>query len=135
WAAPAPRATAAIEAAARAGGLTDAAVAAAKTAAAIMGMNGIYHRATHLMTHPEYRAMPARLRMTGAMSPGVARLDFELCELAVSAIVGCGACLDAHERAARSEGASAAAVHATLRIAAVVNAVGRVLAAEAAAAS
>src|SRR5215469_18697104 len=49
----------AVEAAARAAGLSQAALDAAKAAAAIMGMNNVYYRALHLMKNPEYRTMPA----------------------------------------------------------------------------
>ena len=61
----------AIEAAARAAGLSDDALAGAKAAAAIMGMNNVYYRALHLMQNPEYRTMPARLRMNVIANPGV----------------------------------------------------------------
>ena len=123
----------AFEAAASAAGLSDDAKDAAKAAAAIMGMNNVYHRAIHLMTEGRYRGMPARLRMNIIRDPGVGKADFELYELAVSAINGCGACLDAHERALRERhGLPDLAVQAALRIAAVVNAVSRVTAAEAA---
>ena len=67
-------------------------------------------------------------------NPGVDKADFELWSLTVSAINGCGACLDSHEAELRKHGVSALAVQAALRIAAVVHAVSRVLAAEEAAA-
>jgi alkyl hydroperoxide reductase subunit D len=120
----------AIETAASEAGLSETALTAAKTAAAIMGMNNIYHRAIHLMENAEYRSMPARLRMSAAASPGVEAADFELWELAVSAIHACGACLDAHEAALKRHGVSALQIQAALRIAAVVHAVSRVMAAE-----
>src|SRR3546814_8461711 len=43
--------------------LEPAAYDAAKTAAAIMGMNNIYYRFVHLSSSPDYKTMPARLRM------------------------------------------------------------------------
>jgi alkyl hydroperoxide reductase subunit D len=103
---------------------------AAKAAAAIMGMNNIYYRALHIMHNQEYRAIPARLRMNILASPGAPKLDFELWSLAVSAINGCGACLDSHEGELRKHGLGAPEVQTALRIAAVVNAVSRVVAAE-----
>ena len=105
---------------------------AARAAAAIMGMNNIYYRALHLMHNQEYRTLPAKLRMNVIANPGAAKLDFELWCTAVSAIHGCGACLDAHENTLREHGATNVQVQASLRIAAVVHAVGRVLAGEAA---
>ena len=110
--------------------LSPEALTAAKAAAAIMAMNNVYYRALHLMTNPEYRTLPARLRMNVIANPGVKKVDFELWCTAVSAINGCGMCLDAHEAELRKHGTPAASVQAALRIAAVVNAVARVLAAE-----
>lgn len=123
----------AIETEARTAGLSDAALTAAKAAAAIMGMNNVYYRSLHLLSNPEYRTLPARLRMNVIASPGVEKVDFELWSTAVSAINGCGACLDAHEGELKKHGAPAQQIQAAIRIAAVVNAVSRVLAAEAAA--
>jgi len=123
----------AVEASATEAGLGDTARAAAKAAAAIMAMNNVYYRALHLMQNPEYRTLPARLRMNIMANPGVDKADFELWSLVVSAVNGCGACLDSHEAELKKRGVSAPAVQAGVRIAAVVNAVSRVLAAEAAA--
>ena len=126
-----PTTVKAVEAAAA---LSPEAKTAAKAAAAMMGMNNIYYRALHLMGNAEYRTLPARLRMNIMASPGVDKTDFELWCLAVSAINGCGACLDAHEAELRQRGLTAPQVQTALRIAAVIHAVSRVLAAEAAAA-
>jgi alkyl hydroperoxide reductase subunit D len=120
---------------AAAAGLSEEALSAAKAAAAIMGMNNVYYRALHLISNPEYRTLPARLRMNVIANPGVEKVDFELWCTAVSAVNGCGACLDSHEGELKKHGVPAQQVQAALRIAAVVNAVSRVLAAEAAAAS
>ena len=122
----------AIEAAAIEAGLSEEARTAAKAAAAIMGMNNVYYRALHLMKNPEYQTLPARLRMNVVSNPGVEKIDFELWSLAVSAINGCGVCLDAHETELKKRGLPNVAIQAALRIAAVVNAVSRVMAAEAA---
>ena len=103
---------------------------AAKAAAAIMGMNNVYYRSLHLLHNQEYRTLPARLRMNVLANPGAPKLDFELWSTAVSAINGCGACLDSHEGELRKHGATNVQVQAALRIGAVVNAVSRVIAAE-----
>ncbi len=105
------------EAAAR---LAPQAQEAARAAAAIMGMNNVYYRSVHLASNQEYAKMPARLRMNVIGNPGVPKTDFELWCLAVSAINGCGACIDAHEKVLRESGVSAEAVHAALRYAAIV---------------
>ena len=129
-----PHVVKAIERAAADAGLIEAAKTAAKAASAIMSMNNIYYRAIHIMQNPEYQTMPAHLRMTAISQPGVERADFELWSLAVSAVNGCGACLDAHEAELRKMAVPSAAIQASLRIAAVVNAASRVMAGEAAAA-
>jgi len=102
--------------------LTPQAQQAAKTAAAIMAMNNVYYRSIHLIGDAEYGKMPARLRMTAIGNPGVEKLDFELYCLAVSAVNGCGMCLEAHVREVVAKGASREAVQDALRIAAVVHA-------------
>ena len=107
--------------------LSNAALTAARTAAALMGMNNIYYRFVHLASNPEYGSLPARLRMQGLANPGVDKLDFELWSLAVSAVNGCGKCIDAHERELRTGGASALQVQDAVRIAAVLYAIAAVL--------
>ena len=96
---------------------------AAKAAAAIMAMNNVYYRFTHLVSDPQYATMPAKLRMNALAKPGVERADFELWSVAVSAINGCGACIDSHEKVLRKSGISAEAIQAAVRIASVVHAV------------
>ena len=129
-----PAVVKAVNAAAAEAGLGEEAQTAAKAAAAIMGMNNIYYRALHLMENHEYRTLPARLRMNILGNPGAPKADFELWSLAVSAVNGCGMCLDAHEVELKKHGVSNVQIQAALRIAAVVNAVSRVVAGEAAAA-
>jgi lipoyl-dependent peroxiredoxin subunit D len=107
--------------------LTEAAFLAAETAAAIMGMNNIYYRFLHLASNERYRTMPARLRMNGIRTHGVEQLDFELWCVAVSAINGCGACVDSHEKVVREKGLSEEVIVASVRIASVIHAVAAVL--------
>jgi alkyl hydroperoxide reductase subunit D len=95
---------------------------AARAAAAIMGMNNIYYRFTHLAGSEDYQRMPARLRMNAMAKPGVEKADFELWSLAVSAINGCGMCIASHEKVLREHGVSAEQIQAAVRIAAVVHA-------------
>ena len=122
-----------IAAAAEAAGVSNEALTAARAAAAIMGMNNVYYRSLHLLSNPEYRTLPARLRMNVIANPGAEKVDFELWCTAVSAVNGCGACLDSHEAELRKHGVAAARIQTALRIASVVNAVSRVIAAEKAA--
>lgn len=111
--------------------LSPEALQAAKAAASIMGMNNIYYRFTHLV-HGDYAQMPAKLRMNVMARPGVEKTDFELWSLAVSAINGCGMCMESHEKVLLQHGVSKEAVQAAVRIAAVVHAVAATLDAEAA---
>jgi lipoyl-dependent peroxiredoxin subunit D len=112
--------------------LSAQALAAAKTAAALMGMNNIYYRFLHLTSNEKYSTIPARLRMQGIRSHGVDQLDFELWCTAVSAINGCGACVDSHEKVIREKGMTEEAIAAAVRIGSVIHAVAAVLDAEAA---
>jgi alkyl hydroperoxide reductase subunit D len=100
---------------------------AAKTVAAIMGMNNIFYRFQHLSSNPRYSEMGARLRMNGLRGHGLEEVDFELWALAVSAINGCGKCVDAHEKVVREKGATEELVLAVVRVASVVHAIGAVL--------
>ena len=117
----------AVDAAAQAAGLGPEALTAAKAAAAIMGMNNVYYRFLHLVEDGEYAKLPARLRMNVLGNPGIAKADFELLSLAVSAINGCGTCVASHERQLRAHGLEREAVQSAVRIAATVHAVARVL--------
>jgi alkyl hydroperoxide reductase subunit D len=92
-----------------------------------MAMNNVYYRFLHLVENEEYGKLPAKLRMNAIASHGISRADFELWCLAVSAINGCGMCIESHERAVRKDGMTAEQVQAAVRIAAVVNAVAAVL--------
>jgi alkyl hydroperoxide reductase subunit D len=100
---------------------------AAKAACATMSMNNVYYRFTDLAGNEDYARLPAKLRMNVIGNPGIAKADFELFCLAVSAINGCGKCVSAHERTLRQQGLSAEAVQSAARIAAVVHAVAVVL--------
>jgi alkyl hydroperoxide reductase subunit D len=109
--------------------LSPESLTAAKAAAAIMAMNNVYYRFTHLVGG-DYPNMPAKLRMNVMARPGVDKATFELWSLAVSAINGCGMCMESHERAVRQHGLTAEQVQASVRIAAVVHAVAATLDAE-----
>jgi alkyl hydroperoxide reductase subunit D len=111
--------------------LSPAAIGAAKAAASIMAMNNIYYRFVHLATDPDYATMPARLRMNVIANPGVDKTDFELWSLAVSAINGCGKCIDAHDQVLRKAEVSRAAIQQAVRIASVIHAVAATLDGEA----
>ena len=107
--------------------LSPEAVQAAKAAAAVMAMNNVYYRFVHLSSNTTYQTMPARLRMNIIANPGVDKISFELWSLAVSAINGCGACIDSHEQHVLNAGLSAAQIQTAVRIAATLHAAAAVL--------
>lgn len=110
--------------------LSAEALEAAKAAASIMAMNNIYYRAKHLLGDEEYDSMPAKLRMTVIGKPGVDQHLFELWSFAVSAITGCGMCLQSHDKTLRGGDTPRETIHEVLRIASVVHAAAVTLDAE-----
>jgi alkyl hydroperoxide reductase subunit D len=107
--------------------LTPQALDAAKSAAAVMGMNNIYYRFLHLTSNEKYRTMRAGLRMNAIRTHGVELLDFELWCLAVSAVNGCGACVDSHEKVLREKGFGEEKVLAGVRVASLLHTIATVL--------
>jgi len=100
--------------------LSPEALNAARIAHSLMAMNNIYYRFTYLSSQPDYKTMPAKLRMTAMANPGVDKADFELWALAVSVVNGCAVCVDRHEKVLRGHGITAEQIQAAARIAAVV---------------
>ena len=99
---------------------------AARAAAAVMAMNNVYYRFVHLVSNPEYGKLPARLRMNAIGSHGIAKEEFELMSLAISAMNGCGMCIDSHERVLLEHGVKPEAIQSAVRIAAVMKALATV---------
>ncbi|TVQ82554.1 MAG: alkyl hydroperoxide reductase [Micavibrio sp.] len=101
--------------------------AAAQSAAAVMAMNNVYYRFVHLVSDTQYQQMPAGLRMSVVGNPGIEKRDFELYSLAVSAINGCGMCIDAHVKQVTDAGITKEGVQHSIRIAAVLSAAAQAL--------
>ena len=99
----------------------------AQSAAAIMGMNNIYYRFAHIATSNDYMTMPAKLRMNVIGNPGIDKIDFELWSLAVSAINGCGMCIDSHEKQLLDHGMTKLQIQTSVRIAATVQAISAIM--------
>ncbi|HWT11472.1 MAG TPA: carboxymuconolactone decarboxylase family protein [Allosphingosinicella sp.] len=108
------------------GRLTPEAADAARSAAAVMAMNNVYYRFVHLASNPVYGTLPAKLRMNVIGNPGIDKADFELFSLAVSAMNGCGMCIDSHERVLTQHGVKAETIQAAARVGAVIKAVATV---------
>ena len=108
------------------GKLAPEAAEAARAAAAVMAMNNVYYRFVHLASNPVYGTLPAKLRMNVIGNPGIDKADFELFSLAVSAMNGCGMCIDSHERILSQHGVKPEVVQGAVRIGAVIKAVATV---------
>jgi len=93
---------------------------AARAAASIMAMNNVYYRFVHLASNKAYAKLPAKLRMNIIGNPGVPKSDFELWSLAVSAINGCGMCIDAHEKVLIEAGVTEDQIQTAVRFAAII---------------
>lgn len=101
--------------------LTEAEIAAAKTAATLMAVTNIYYRTLHLAGDAELKKLPARLRMNGLATHGIEKVDFELFALTASVLSGCSSCINAHIHEARAHGVSSEGIQSVIRIASVVN--------------
>lgn len=106
--------------------LSEEAYNAALGAAAIMGMNNVFYR-TKGQLDGAYDDLRAGLRMNIIGNPGVAKDDFELWSLAVSAINGCGHCLAAHEKTLRDADVSRTTIFEAIRLASIVSGVAQAL--------
>jgi lipoyl-dependent peroxiredoxin subunit D len=107
--------------------LSPEATEAAKSAAAVMGMNNVYYRFMHMITNDKYTSIPARLRMQAIRTHGVDHADFEMWCTAVSAINNCHVCVGSHEKVLRDKGVDEEKIVAAIRIAAVIHAAAVVL--------
>ncbi|MEG3155422.1 carboxymuconolactone decarboxylase family protein [Sphingomonas sp. RB1R13] len=109
-----------------AGKLDEPTANAARGAAAIMAMNNVYYRFVHLASNAEYGTLPAKLRMNFLGQHGTDKDDFELYSLAVSAMNGCGMCIDSHEKLLVQHGVKAETIQLAARTAAVMKAIATV---------
>ncbi|NGN66956.1 alkyl hydroperoxide reductase [Streptomyces sp. A7024] len=110
--------------------LSEEAYTAAKAAAAVMAMNNVFYRTRHLISDPEYGNLRAGLRMNVIGNPGIEKADFEFFSIAVSAVNGCGQCLDSHEAVLRKAGEDRDTIQEAFKIASVIQAVATVIDAE-----
>ncbi len=100
--------------------LTPEAIADARAAAAIMGMNTVYYRFRHMVGKPSYAQRQAGLRMSRMGRPATSKGLFELASMACAVLAGCEMCIKAHEQSLVHEGYTEDRVHQAVRIAAVV---------------
>jgi len=102
-------------------------LAAAKTAAALMGMNNVYYPFVEMADDANLKGMPAGLRMTAyANHAGVSKKKFEMYALCASIVGKCHFCVKSHYDLLKKEGMTVAELQHVGKIAAVINAVGKV---------
>ena len=93
----------------------------------IMSMNAVYYRFTHLATETDYFNIPANLRMQYLTKFKINKTDFEMLCLAVSIIIGCGKCINAHETILRENNISKLSIQTIARVAAIINSIASIL--------
>ncbi|MDC3024152.1 carboxymuconolactone decarboxylase family protein [Alphaproteobacteria bacterium] len=93
----------------------------------LMSMNAIYYRFTHLATENNYSKMPANLRMQYMNKHKMPKTDFEMLCLAVAIIIGCGKCINAHEKVLTENNISTQSIQSVARIASIVNAIANIM--------
>ena len=94
----------------------------ARAAASLMGMNNVYYRFRHVIGKESYSTKRPGLRMNRLAQVLTSKVDFELVCLAISAINGCEACVQSHEKVVLEGGLSEDQVHDAVRIASVIHA-------------
>ena len=100
---------------------------AAKTAAALMGMNNVYYPFVEMTGDESLKGLPPGLRMNAyATHGGVSKKKFEMYALAASIVGKCHFCVKNHYDTLKKEGMTVQELQAVGKIAAVVAAVGKV---------
>jgi alkyl hydroperoxide reductase subunit D len=102
-------------------------IKAAKIAATMMAMNNVYYRFVELAHDTELNDMLVGLCVSFMNNPGIARLDFGLYSLGVSAINGCGHCIKAHMTQVIQSGLSKHGAQSAVKIAATINSLAQAL--------
>ncbi len=100
---------------------------AAKTAAALMGMNNVYYPFVEMTEDSDLKGLPPGLRMNAyANHGGVSKKKFEMYALAASIVGKCHFCVKNHYDVLKKEGMTVTELQAVGKIAAVIAAVGKV---------
>ena len=100
---------------------------AVKAATALMAMNNVYYRFTHITKDREYEKMTTDLSNSAKSSHGIDQVDFEVFALSVSVVNGCASCIDTHAGRLQKLGFSKKQIQIVAEIAAVITAAGQVL--------
>lgn len=101
---------------------------AAITAASLMAMNNVWYPYVEMAEDPNLKGLPAQLRMNAIASHGgTTKAKFEAYSLAASIVGKCHFCVKAHYDTLKQEGWTVEQLRDVGRIAAVMNAVCRVM--------
>ena len=101
---------------------------AAKTAAALMGMNNIYYPFVEMTEDADLKGLPPGLRMNAyANHGGVSKKKFEMYALAASIVGKCHFCVKNHYDVLKKEGMTVLELQAVGKIAAVVSAINKII--------
>lgn len=101
------------------------------TAASLIGMTNAWYSYTGMAEDDSLKNIPAQLRMTAYSSHGgVEKRKFEIWALASSIVGKCKFCIAAHVDVLKKDGVTAENLRDIGRIAAVINSVSQILAAE-----
>ena len=104
--------------------LTSGQIEGCRSAAAIMSMNNVWYKFNDLVSDPEIKGQPPKLRMNAMMSHGgIGLVLFETYSLAASVVNACETCVNAHTAQLRKNGVTAQNVVDVGRIASVVKAI------------
>jgi alkyl hydroperoxide reductase subunit D len=119
----------AFSAKARTEGATEEELAEALACASLLSANNVLYRFRHFMESEKesYQRMPAGLRMNIMSNPVLGKEYFELLSLAISAVNGCELCVKSHEQSLIDLGTSEKRVFASIRMAAVVTSLCKVI--------
>ena len=105
----------------------DNVVNAAKTAASLMGMNNVYYPFVEMTEDIELKQLPAGIRMQAYMNhAGVSKKQFEMYALCASIVGKCAHCVKNHYDVLKKEGMTTQQLQHVGKIAAVINAVGKI---------
>ena len=100
---------------------------AAKTAASLMGMNNLYYPFVEMTEDADLKGLPPGLRMNAyANHGGVSKKKFEMYALAASIVGKCHFCVKNHYDVLKKEGMTVTELQAVGKIAAVINAIGKI---------
>lgn len=107
--------------------LNDVQRTAAKISATMMAMNNVYFRAIHAIKDEHYQKISSGLRMSTITKTGIEKIDFELMCLAVSAVNGCGQCVNSHAEYLIKIGAEKEAAQHALQIASIITGIAQAI--------